>query len=93
MPPGAWVEARDERPAELHLAFARLLGLDPVGAEVEERLGSELLHELHRHRQGVAARLGRCEPRIEEVLGSEAEQDLALGAPEPFTRCCGISNR
>ena len=83
---GARVEPGDERPAELHLALARLLGLDPVGAEVEERLRSELLHELHRHRQSVAARVGRRETRIEEVLGPEAEQDVSVRGPEPFPR-------
>ena len=79
---GARVEACDERAAELHLALARQLRFDAVGAEVEECLRAELLCELDRDGNRVAGRLGWDETWVEEVLGSEAEQHLAFGSVE-----------
>ena len=48
-------------PPSSHLALARLLRLDPVGTEVEECLGAELLGELDRHRK-LASRWCRLRP-------------------------------
>ena len=82
----ARVETRHEGAAELHLAFALLLGLDTVGAEVEERFGAQLLRQLDRDGKPVAVSPGRTEARVEEVLGPEPEQDLPVHVAEPLSR-------
>lgn len=76
----AWVETRNERTTELHLTLACLLGLDPVDAEVDQGLRAELLGELHRAGEVIAAGLACRDTGIEEMLGPQAEQDLALAS-------------
>ncbi len=91
----AGIETRDERPAQLNLnlALALLLGFDAVGTEVEERFGAELLYQLHGHGEEVLAGLRHGEAGIEEMLGPETEQNLAVGRAEALAASAGSSNR